>query len=250
MKDNFTSIAEQYLRFRPHYPDALIDFVVSFVPEKKTALDVATGNGQVAEKLAKYFDVVYAIDISARQLENAIVKSNIIYNASPAEKTDFEAAQFDLITVAQAVHWFDFDGFYKEIYRILKPAGIFAVMGYGFFSTNPDSDKILHDYYYNIVGPYWDAERQYLDENYQTIPFPFEEISTEKFYNKFQWTFEQLTGYLETWSATQHYKKANQVNPIDLIREKLRQSWEDGNKEVNFPLLLRIGKLQNDRQSI
>jgi ubiquinone/menaquinone biosynthesis C-methylase UbiE len=245
MKDNFTLQAAQYSAFRPHYPDAMIDYILTFVKDNQAALDVATGNGQVARKLSPHFKKVFATDISAKQLENASPAENIIYQFSPAEKTSFENHQFDLITAAQSVHWFDFDLFYKEVQRILKPEGIFVVMGYGLFSTNPDSDKILRDFYSNIVGPYWDVERKYIDENYQTIPFPFDEIPVKKFYNHFDWTFGQLTGYLETWSATQHYIKANNNNPVDLIREPLWKSWETSNKKVVFPLLLRIGKLKH-----
>lgn len=245
MKDHFSQQAAAYAQFRPHYPDAMVDYVVAFARHKGSALDVATGNGQVAEKLARHFDTVYATDISEKQLANAVQKPNIIYRREAAENTGFGNCQFDLVTVAQAIHWFHFEAFYKEIFRILKPDGVFAVLGYGLFSTNADSDRILMDYYHNIVGPYWDAERRYIDENYETIPFPFDEIKTEKFRNDFTWTFEQLVGYLETWSATQHYKEANAKNPVDLIRADLKKSWENNDKTVTFPLLLRIGTLKN-----
>jgi SAM-dependent methyltransferase len=242
MKDNFSIQASAYSKFRPHYPKELLDYLVAFVPNRDTALDVATGNGQVAVHLAPYFTTVYATDISLKQLENAPRLSNVIYKNAPAEQTDFELNAFDLITVAQAVHWFDFGRFYKEIDRILKPDGIFAILGYGLFSTNPDSDTILMAYYHDIVGPYWDPERKYLDEMYETVPFPFVGIPTRKFENQFEWTFEQLIGYLETWSATQHYKDKNGRNPIDLIRDRLEKSWAKSDRKVTFPLLLRIGK--------
>ncbi|HMI07945.1 MAG TPA: methyltransferase domain-containing protein [Flavobacterium sp.] len=244
MKDNFSSQSSAYAKFRPHYPDEMIDYIVALAPEKNLALDIATGNGQVAKKLSPYFKTVYATDISENQLKNAVPVPNVIYKKEAAEKTGFTENSFDLITVAQAIHWFQFEEFYKEIYRILKPEGIFAMMGYGLFSTNPDSDKILLNYYHNIVGPYWDAERKYIDELYQTIPFPLEELPAQKFSNHFNWTFGQLIGYLETWSATQHYKDKNNRNPIDLIRNELKASWENSDLKVTFPLLLRIGKLK------
>lgn len=246
MKDNFSKQSAAYAAFRPDYPDAMISHLMAFVKNRHAALDVATGNGQVAQKISPYFEKVYATDISKKQIEKAWKSDNLIYKAEPAEKTTFDDHQFDLITVAQSIHWFDFDKFYKEIYRILKPDGIFAVLGYGLFSTNPDSDKILMEYYRNIVGPYWDAERRYVEEMYQTIPFPFEELPTSAFTNNFEWTFAQLVGYLETWSATQHYKNANGSDPVDRIREKLQQSWENGNKNVVFPLILRVGKLKHN----
>jgi ubiquinone/menaquinone biosynthesis C-methylase UbiE len=142
MKDNFSKQASEYSKYRPQYRDKMIDYLVSFVKNKEVALDIATGNGQVAHKLSNFFETVYGIDISQNQLDNAMVKENIIYQVASAENTFFKNQKFDLITVAQAVHWFDFDLFYKEIYRILKPEGIFAVLGYGLFSTNEDSDKI------------------------------------------------------------------------------------------------------------
>lgn len=243
MKDNFSKQAVDYSKFRPQYPQEMIEYIISFVNNKSTALDIATGNGQVAHKLSAYFKKVYATDISQKQLDNAIQSENVIYSKEPAENTSFENQKFDLIVVAQAVHWFDFEVFYKEIYRILKSEGIFAVMGYGLFSTNKDSDKILRHFYYNIIGPYWDAERKYLDENYETIPFPFEEIPTKKFENQFTWTFETLIGYLQTWSSVQHYISKNNKNPIDLIYDDLKVSWEKNDQKVIFPLLLRIGKL-------
>jgi ubiquinone/menaquinone biosynthesis C-methylase UbiE len=245
MKDNFSIQAKGYSKYRPYYPAEMISYVASFAENKQLALDVATGNGQVAIELAKYFKQVYATDISEKQLENALQKDNIIYKEERAEQTSFGDSQFDLITVAQAIHWFDFDAFYKEVYRILKPDGIFAVLGYGLFQTGGEAEKLLKHFYYDITGPYWDAERRYLDENYATIPFPFEEIKTKQFTNEFAWTFEQLIGYLETWSAVQHYIKKNGTNPVDLIRDELKESWEKGNRKVTFPLLLRIGKLKD-----
>lgn len=244
MKDNFSNQASEYSKFRPTYPPELIEHIVSFTEKRETALDIATGNGQVAQKLSEYFETVYATDISEKQLLHAKQVLNVIYKKLPAEKTDFQDQQFDLITVAQAVHWFDFDQFYPEIYRILKPTGIFAIIGYGLFKTNPNTDKILENFYYNIVGPFWDSERKYLDENYQTIPFPLEELETLKFENKFIWTYEQLIGYLETWSAVEHYKAHNNQNPLDLIRKDLKTSWETSKKEVTFPMILRLGKLK------
>lgn len=243
MKDNFSTQAQGYSKYRPYYPSEMIDYIVSFVKNKQYALDVATGNGQVAVELAKHFKEVFATDISEKQLANALQKDNIIYKEECAEQTSFADGQFDLITVAQAIHWFDFEAFYKEVYRTLKPDGIFAVLGYGLFNTSDESEELLKHFYYDITGPYWDAERCYLDENYTTIPFPFEELETKQFTNEFIWTFEQLTGYLGTWSAVQHYIKKNGINPVDLIRDELKEYWEKGDKKVVFPLLLRIGKI-------
>lgn len=244
MKDNFSALAGGYSKYRPYYPPEMIEYNVSFVKEKHEALDVATGNGQVAIELSKHFTKVYATDISQKQLDNATQADNIIYNVESAEHTAFADGQFDLITVAQAIHWFDFDAFYKEVYRILKPDGVFAVLGYGLFSTNPETDKLLRYFYNEIIGPFWDPERKYVDDNYTTIPFPFDEIKVKQFTNEFIWTFDKLIGYLETWSAVQHYTNKVGKNPVNDIKDALKISWEKSDKKVTFPLLLRIGKLK------
>ncbi len=247
MKDNFSHQSEDYSKFRPTYPSELVEKIVSLAPEKKLALDVATGNGQFAAAISKYFETVHATDISDNQLLHAKRVLNVIYKKMPAETTDFEDDFFDLITVAQAVHWFDFDVFYKEIHRILKPDGIFAIIGYGLMNTNPETDKIIHKFYHEVVGPFWGEERKYLDENYETIPFPFDEIQMEQHSSDFHWTFEQLIGYLETWSAVQHYKAHHNQNPLDLIRDELKISWEKSDKKISFPMLLRVGTKFNLR---
>lgn len=245
MKDNFSSQAEGYSKFRPHYPPEMIEYIVSFVKNRDAALDAATGNGQVAAALAGYFEKVYATDISEKQLENAVKKENIIYKKQRAEQTDFQDNTFSLVTVAQAIHWFDFEAFYAEVQRILQPGGVIAVMGYGLLVTNNEADSIIRRFYKDIIGPYWDPERRYLDEEYKTIPFPFQEIEVQQFTNRLQWSFEQLAGYLETWSAVQHYIKKEGENPLDIIRAELEEVWEKSDKQVTFPLLLRIGKLKD-----
>jgi ubiquinone/menaquinone biosynthesis C-methylase UbiE len=245
MKDNFSIQAKTYAKYRPDYSQEIIDYIVSFVDNKDKALDVATGNGQVAAKLAKYFETVYATDISEKQLENAIPADNIIYKLERAEHTSFDHKMFDLITVAQAIHWFDFDAFYKEVYRILKPDGLFVVMGYGLFFTNTESERILHHLHEDILGAYWDPERRYVDENYQTIPFPFDEIEAKQFSETFTWTFEHLLGYIDSWSAVQHYIKKNGSHPVDLVRDELKETWEKSDGRATFPLLLRVGKLRS-----
>ena len=244
MKDNFSKQASEYSKFRPTYPKELINYILSFVDNKEAALDIATGNGQLAKELSKQFKTVFATDISDEQLGNAIKADNILYKNEKAEETAFDNQQFDLVTVAQAVHWFDFDKFNNEMYRILKPDGVLALIGYGLFSTNSDTDKIINHFYKDIIGPYWDPERKYIDDSYTTIPFPYEELPTKNFKSELKWTFEELSGYLGTWSAVQHYKDKNGDDPLDLVREELQKSWQQSDQTITFPFLLRLGKLK------
>ncbi|UKJ08393.1 class I SAM-dependent methyltransferase [Solitalea lacus] len=243
MKDIFSGIAKEYSQFRPGYPEELFDFLLQQVNNRKLAWDCGTGNGQVAVKLANYFDQVYATDISENQLLNALKKENITYQCAAAEHTTFSNSTFDLITVAQAIHWFNFEQFYTEVKRTLKPNGIIAVIGYGLLKTEPQTNTLINYFYNDVLGSYWDDERKYIDEGYQTIPFPFKEINAPTFTNTYHWTKEQFIGYLNTWSAVQHYISKNGENPLDLIEKELNSFWKnDEVKAVTFPILLRIGK--------
>ncbi|MDF3079422.1 MAG: class SAM-dependent methyltransferase [Sphingobacteriaceae bacterium] len=245
MKDNFSKQAEIYSKFRPGYPEELFRYIATLVKEKNVAWDCATGNGQAATELANYFDRVYATDISEKQLANAVDKPNITYIKESAENSSFDDDQFDLITVAQAIHWFNFDAFYKEVKRTLKPAGIIAVIGYGMLQGDDQINREIDYFYKDVTGPYWDAERRYLDEAYQTIPFPFKEIYAPQFVSKYNWTLEQLLGYLNTWSAVQHYIKQHGHNPVEEVEKRLNEHWRPGESRImEFPILLRIGVVE------
>lgn len=244
MKDNFSTQSDEYAKYRPKYPTEFFEYLYSLLPTKTNAWDCGTGNGQVAFELSKTFTNVFATDISKSQINNAIKADNIHYSVQPAEKTNFPGQKFDLIIIAQAIHWFEFDKFYSEARRTAKSNSLIAVVGYGRIQISTEIDKIIDDFYQNFLGIYWDQERRYIDENYKTIPFPFEEIEVPDFVNKLQWTKEHLIGYLNTWSAVKNFIIINKYNPVDCLDEKIRQYWKNQTaKEVQFKLLLRIGKI-------
>ncbi len=242
MKDNFSERAEDYRKFRPDYPDKVYEFMCKHLSGFELAWDCGTGNGQVAASISEFIGRVEATDISEKQLENAIQRENIYYSKIPAERTYFANSQFDLIIAAQAVHWFNFRDFYIEVKRCLKPNGLFVIMGYSLFRSNLATNAIIEDFYSNIIGTFWDKERGYLEDQYLSIPFPFSEIKTPVFEQKYHWTFEHLIGYLRTWSAVKHYKKEHQRDPVLLIESSLKKAFGESN-EVIFPILLRLGKL-------
>jgi len=251
MKDNFSTQSDKYAKYRPTYPSDLFELINSKVKNKRNAWDCGTGNGQVAYELAKTFDWVFATDISQSQIDNALKADNISYSAQPAEKTNFDNDLFDLIVVAQAIHWFDFDKFYAEVKRTAKESALICVVGYGKLEISEQIDNVIADFYDNAIGKYWDKERKYIDENYKTIPFPFDEIQTPNFVNIQHWTLEHLIGYLNTWSAVKHFIKQNNYNPMEEWQKDIEQLWGNEQvKQVHFPLLLRIGRITTETKSI
>ncbi len=247
MKDNFSAHAQAYAKYRPSYPPELFTYIRSICTGFETAWDCATGNGQLAKHLADMFAQVHATDISQQQLDHAVLQPNIHYSIQPAEQTNFVANSFDLVTVAQAVHWFNFEKFYAEVKRTAKQDGIIAIIGYGRFLCSPEIDRWVDELYDNIIGSYWDSERKYIDENYQTIPFPFKELPAPIINIEHDWTLQELVGYLETWSAVQKYTRQQGESPVRLIEEQLKKYWGKAAKRtITFPLLLRAGSIQGD----
>jgi SAM-dependent methyltransferase len=243
-KDHFSGHASDYAQFRPVYPRALFEYLAGLTPGSEQAWDCATGSGQAAQVLTEYFKQVIATDASAQQIENAAPHPAIDYRVESAESTSITDHSVDLITVAQALHWFDFDAFFSECQRVLKPGGILAVIAYSFLNIQTDIDDLLADFYHEVIGPYWPPERRHIDEAYASIPFPFETIKPPLFEMSRSWSLQELGGYLSTWSATQRYMHDQGNNPVTPLLQQLETLWgsPETTKTVSWPLMLKIGR--------
>jgi len=244
-KDLFSSQSDLYAKYRPTYPKELYEYILSFVNEKNLVWDCATGNGQAAVVLAEHFKKVLATDISASQIESAHRKENIEYSVCAAESTPFADNTFDLVTVAQAYHWIKWGEFKKELTRVCKPGAVIAVWTYYSHTTGNDTiDRAVRDFYQNVTKPYWDYERRYVEELYQTVEFDYELLPVKDFESILYWKREDLLGYISTWSAIQKYIKVNGHSPISIIEEKIKALWpEDEIKKVLFPIYLKLGRI-------
>jgi SAM-dependent methyltransferase len=244
-KDHFSRQAADYANFRPRYPREMFAYIASLAEDHVCAWDCATGNGQAAIELAGFFDRVIATDASDKQIRNAEPHDKVEYRVARAEQSGLPEHSVDVITVAQALHWFDLEAFYTEARRVLKSEGVVAASCYNLLEIGPEIDAILGRFYGEIVGPYWPAERKIIEDRYQTIPFPFDEIDAPGFVMTAHWSLAQLLGYLRTWSATQAFITTNGVDPTELILSDLSAVWGLSNREmrVRWPLTLRVGRL-------
>ena len=191
--------------------------------------------------MAEVFRRVIATDASEKQIGNAERHPRVEYRVATAEKSGLESHSVDLITVAQALHWFDLEKFYSEVRRVLKPRGVIAATAYKLATVSPAIDAVVNHYYSNIVGPYWPAERV-LVEKFEDLPFAFAKSETPAFAMTAQWSVEQLLGYLRTWSATQRFMAAEKRDPLESVEKELRSAWGDEMQRVVWPLSLRIGR--------
>jgi SAM-dependent methyltransferase len=218
----------------------LFQWLGSIAPGTNLAWDCATGSGQAAVELADVFARVIATDASEKQVANAERRARVEYRIATAENSGLDPQSVDLITVAQALHWFDLERFDSEVRKVLKPRGVIAAWAYKLATISPAIDAIVNRYYSEVVGPYWPEERV-LVEKFEELPFAFTEIAGPSFEMEAQWTVEQLLGYLRTWSATQRFMAAEKRDPLEDVERDLRAAWANETRRVVWPLTVRVG---------
>ncbi len=244
--DNFSVGSASYKKFRPTYPIELYDFILSHVSNYNHAWDCATGNGQVAEVLSDHFQKVLATDISAAQLEQATSAPNVTYQVHrAAEKFEDHTLRFDLVTVAQAIHWFDIERFLDHVRDILKPDGILAVWGYGILGSKDDKvNQSINHFCNDIVGPYWDPERSHIDNQYKLVESDSLEAMThdETFCIEVNWSAERLASYFSTWSAVRHFISKEKYDPVAKFFKDHPVMNNEEPLTYKFPVFLKLFK--------
>ena len=244
-KDYFSGQASSYQAYRPSYPDDLFAFLASLAGQHNRAWDCATGNGQAAIGLAPYFAEVIATDASAAQIARAEPHQKIRYKVAPAEDSGLAPASIDLITVAQAAHWFDLDAFYREVQRVAAPGAVISIWAYGMAEVSPAVDAVVQKLYGDIVGSFWPPERNFIEDKYETLPFPFEQVEVPTFEMRTTWTFSRLVGYLSTWSAVARYREAKGIDPVAMLQGELESAWGQAKtREIVWPLILKAGRVR------
>jgi len=241
-KDYFSQSSDAYHSYRPGYPDDLFSYLSSITNSNELAWDCATGSGQSALALSNHFSEVIGTDASKNQIENAKSKDGVTYKVEAAEKTSLKNNSVDLITVAQALHWFDIDAFSAEVLRVLKSQGVLAVWTYGLLNINPQINNIINHLYGSMLDQYWPPERKIVEQGYKNIQFPLQKIEAPLFQMETNWDLSQLIGYLCTWSAVKKYEADKGVNPVEEKHEKIAGLWGDPQQKllVQWPLTLKL----------
>nr|XP_043620854.1 putative methyltransferase DDB_G0268948 [Erigeron canadensis] len=254
----FLNQAKEYVKTRPGYPQQLFDFISSKTPCHDLVWDVGTGSGQAAISLASIYKSVIGTDTSSKQIEFAPKLPNVHYKCTSAnmsiseleEKIGIESS-VDLVTVAQALHWFANDSFFDQVKRVLKkPNGVIAAWCY----TTPVIDDLfdpVFNRFYAESQPYWDSLRGLVDDKYKTLKFPFEPVDGCDDTGPFEFKTVQLMSlddfftYIKSWSGYQTAKeKGVELLNSDVVEEFTKAWNEEGNgqKSVTYPVYLRIGK--------
>ena len=227
-KDFFSEKSSEYKKYRPDYPKALFKFLASLPGSRQLAWDCGTGSGQCAHGLSPFFTKIIATDGSKNQIQNAKQHPAIEYRVMLAESTDFPPDFFDLITVGQALHWFNVESFFTEAKRVLKRDGVLAVWSYNLLKVSDEIDPLIRDFYDNELEPYWPPERRHVEADYSTIQFPFHNQQSNLFKMRGNWSLEQLVGYISSWSAVKLHLTRNGHDAVNTFSDKLASKWGNG----------------------
>ncbi len=244
--DHFSGVSAAYAAFRPRYPDALFDFLAQAAPARDAVWDAGTGSGQAAVGLARHFTHVLATDASSSQIEHATPDPRVSYRVCAAEACDLGDRSVDLVTAAQALHWFDRSRFWAEVRRVLRPRGVIAVWTYVMLEIEPRIDAIVRRFYRNVVGPYWPPERRITEERYQTIEFPFAEFAAPSFVIEQPLTLDDVAGYVRTWSATRRFFEHHGHDPVAGLIAELAPAWGTPPEPrlARWPVAMRVGRVE------
>ncbi|CAH2080661.1 unnamed protein product, partial [Thlaspi arvense] len=167
--------------------------------------------------LAGIFKNVVATDTSQGQLDFAPKLPNVRYQRTPPNMSTAELEQqvsdqsgVDLVTVAQAMHWFDLPSFYREV------------------------DSILNRVYFGDSRSYWSSGRNLIVDRYRSIDFPFEPADGCDHMGPFEFKAERLMdledylAYTRSGSAYQTARDKGVELLTDDVVEEFKQAWGDG----------------------
>ncbi len=244
----FSKKSDLYEVARPLYPENIYQYLAQLAPSNGAAWDCACGNGQAAISLVRHFESVSATDVSEEQIAHAKQHKNIQYSVSPSEETPFADNSFDLACVAQALHWFDFEKYWPEVKRVLKPNGVFAAWGYVWPSVNSEFDPLFSKTVLEVIEPYWAPQNQLLCDHYQNVEFPFTPIDTPKFEMKVTWTLDEFMSFIRTFSATRLCIEEQGEDFFLAARQALVSSWgaPSNKREIDLDFVFIAGRMDQN----
>lgn len=250
--DHFSDRADRYAEHRPTYPRELAGALAGLAPARNLAWDAGCGPGRLTALLAGRFRRVLGTDASRAQLAGAEGPSTepdgsgrVAYACGLAEEAPIADGTVDLVTAAQAAHWFDLGGFYEEVRRVARDGAAVALVTYGSPEVGETVDPVLDRYRFGVLADHWPPRSRHVMERYATLPFPFGELASPELDLKERWTATDFLGYAATWSGTRSLERTEGGEPFERFAEALTEAWggADRVRTVRWPLTVKAGRI-------
>ncbi|MHA2788114.1 class I SAM-dependent methyltransferase [Corynebacterium sp. S7] len=233
-----------YAKFRPTYPGELAHSLAEQTESHGFALDIGCGTGQLTESLTTEYDLTVGTDISLPQVKAATGEA--IYAVADAVALPITDHSADLITVAQAAHWIDLDGFYAEARRVAAPGALIALVSYGLcMIDDAEADRAYQEFYFGDFHQFWDERRVHVETGMKHLPFPFEKVEITSPDIVRTMSVQDFMAYLGTWSATANARRDGHEHLFDDFAETLELVWGTRQLTVRWPVSIVAGHIGN-----
>jgi len=227
--------AERYAKGRPAFhSNTIMHIQRSLGIDKKIdkALDVACGTGLSTQALQLIANHITGIDVSDEMLKWAAPSNNISYINASAEELPFGDNEFDLITVASGVHWFDIDRFLAEAHRVLKSKAWLVLYDNYFISEMEEMPAFSRWFPEVYLAKFPSPKRNdaYEWTAQHLIKKQFDFISEEQFQNPVEFTKDKLALYFTTQSNITAAVESGQIDYAEI------ELWLDKELLQFFPI--------------
>jgi len=240
----FGAVAGAYAAARPGYPAGLFAWLADVAPARDLGWDCGCGSGQASIGLAGHFSRVVATDASVEQIAAAVPHEGVEYRVAPAEHSGLADRSIDLVTVAQALHWFALPAFYAEVRRVARPGAVVAAWTYHWPTTGDSAiDEVVDHLATGTLAGYWPPGREHVDNEYADLDFPFTRIEPPPLAMTQEWTLDRLLTYLRSLSSVARYRARHDVDPVDEVADELGSLWGDpaATRSTRWPLTVLAG---------
>lgn len=198
----FSNRVENYIKYRPHYPQALWEFFYNtlHLTERSIIAEVGSGTGILTAPLLQAGATVYAIEPNRDMREAAerllFDRAEFISIDGTAEHTNLSDKSVDMVVAAQAFHWFDREATKAEFRRIIRPGG-FVVLIWN--DRRTDTTPFLREYeglLLELATDYKEVNHKNIDEVALGEFFSPASYNTATFDNVQYFDYEGLAGRL------------------------------------------------------
>jgi SAM-dependent methyltransferase len=247
--ERFTGRVENYRRYRPGYPPDLVEWLRDEcgLGADTVVVDVAAGTGILTELLLAAGFYVTAVEPNAQmravcaKLESRYTKLRSL--SGTGEKTGLPDASVDLITVAQAMHWFDLERTRSEFVRILRPGSGCAVI----YNNRHFGGDAFHDGYEALLREfgvdYVNVKQQHVGRKRLAKFFAPEPMQCRVFPNTQSLTLEALEGRILSSSYIPQPGHPRFAEMQAAIRKLFAETERDGTVSIEYDCVVCWGQL-------
>lgn len=248
-QERFTSRVESYRRHRPGYPQQIVALLEREcrLRTDSTIADIAAGTGLLTEIFLEQNYAVTAVEpnTAMREACESLVEKYPKFRcvAGNAEATGFADDSVDLITVAQAMHWFDLKRAREEFRRILTPSGWCAII----YNNRRMSGDSFHEGYERILRDfgtdYQKVQSSHLHDDKLAAFFAPSEMRQAAFVNAQDLTLEGLEGRILSSSYMPQPGHVGYAAMHDALQNLFAREQKDGHVRMEYDCVVSYGQL-------